>query len=155
MNTRNIAAVLGAAALVLPAAAVADPGHGNDKKPAKEVVKGKAKPKKAKTVMFVFKGTFTAPGTVTIVSGNAHVRKGGYVGQSVSFDLATARIVGVDTNADQKVDVADVADGDNVLVQARVAKRTKYVAPAEGETAEAIVARKLIDKTPSGTEDAE
>jgi carbohydrate-selective porin OprB len=157
MNTRNIAAVLGAAALVLPAAAVADPGHGHgrDKKPATEVVKGKSKPKKAKTVTFVFKGTFTAPGTVEIVAGNAHVRKGGYVGQSVSFDLATARIVGIDTNADQKVDVADVADGDNVLVQARVTKGTKYVAPAEGETAEAIVARKLIDKTSSATEDAE
>jgi hypothetical protein len=157
MNTRNIAAALGAAALVLPAAAVADPGHGNgrDKKPATEVVKGKAKPKKAKTVSFVFKGTFTAPGTVKVVSGNAHVRKGGYVGQSVSFDLATAKLVAVDTNADQKVDLGDVADGDNVLVQARVTKGTKYAAPAEGETAGAIVARKLIDQTGSPTEDAE
>jgi hypothetical protein len=105
--------------------------------------------------MFVFKGTFTAPGTVNVVSGNAHVRTGGYVGQSISFDLATAKVVGVDTNADQKVDLSDVADGDKVLVQARVAKGTKYVAPAEGETTEAIVARKLIDQTGSSTADAE
>jgi hypothetical protein len=122
---------------------------------ATEVVNGKPKPKKPKTVMFVFKGTFTAPGTVNVVSGNAHVRKGGYVGQSISFDLATAKVVGVDTNADQKVDLSDVADGDKVLVQARVAKGTKYVAPAEGETTEAIVARKLIDQTGSSTADAE
>jgi hypothetical protein len=144
MNTRIIAAALGAAALVLPAAAVADPGHGHGHNP-----------KKAKTVTFVFKGTFTAPGTVSVLSGNAHVRKGGYVGQSISFDLATAKIVGVDTNADQKVDLGDVADGDKVLVQARVSKGTKYVAPAEGETAAAIAARKLVDQTGLSTEDAE
>ena len=156
MNTRIIAAALGAAALVLPTAAAADPGHGKgQKKASTEVVNGKNKPKKAKTVKFVFKGTFTAPGTVKVVSGNAHVRKGGYVGQSISFDLATAKVVGVDTNADLKVDVSDVADGDKVLVQARVAKGTKYAAPAEGETAAAIVARKLIDQTGTDTEDAE
>jgi hypothetical protein len=143
MNTRTIAAALGAAALLLPTAAGADPGHGKGHK------------HKAKTVTFVFKGTFTAPGTVAVVSGNAHVRKGGYVGQSISFDLATAKVVGVDANADQKVDVSDVADGDKVLVQARVAKGTKYAAPAEGETAAAIVARKLIDRTAASTEDSE
>jgi hypothetical protein len=105
--------------------------------------------------MFVFKGTFTAPGTVSVTSGNAHVRKGGYVGQSIAFDLSTAKIVGVDTNADLKVDLADVANGDKVLVQARVAKGTKYAAPAAGETATAIVARKLIDQTGVPTDDAE
>lgn len=153
MNTRIIAAALGAAALVLPAAAAADagPGKGQEKKAAT----AKPKPKKAKTVAFVFKGTFTAPGTVNVISGNAHVRKGGYVGQAISFDLATAKIVGVDTNADLKVDVTDVADGDKVLVKARVTKGTKYAAPAEGETAAAIVAGKLIDQTGTPTEDGE
>jgi hypothetical protein len=157
MNTRIIAAALGAAALVLPAAAAADagPGKGQEKKAATEVADAKPKPKKAKTVAFIFKGTFTAPGTVKVISGNAHVRKGGYVGQSVSFDLATAKIVGVDINADLKVDLSDVADGDNVLVQARITKGTKYAAPAEGETAAAIVARKLIDQTGTSTEDGE
>jgi carbohydrate-selective porin OprB len=153
MNTRIIAAALGAAVLALPAAAAADPGH--DKKAPAKVVDGKSKPKKPKTVMFVFKGTFTAPGTVSVTSGNAHVRKGGYVGQSIAFDLSTAKIVGVDTNADLKVDLADVANGDKVLAQARVAKGTKYAAPAAGETATAIVARKLIDQTRVPTDDAE
>jgi len=145
MNTRIVSAALAAAALALPAAAIADPGHG----------KGHDKPaKKVKTVTFVFKGTFSAPGTVTVTSGNAHVRKGGYVGKQVSFDLATAKVVGVDTNADLKVDATDVGEGDNVLVQARVAKGTKYAAPVEGEAAAAaIVARKLVDQTGAATEE--
>jgi hypothetical protein len=167
MNKRIIATVLGAAALAIPAAAVADSGH---KHTGKTVVKGKGKgkAKKAKKVMFVFKGTFTAPGTVAVQSGNAHVRKGGYVGKTVEFDLENAKIVVADTNADGKRDVADVTDGDRVLVQARVLKRTKYVAPVEDEAPEAeatgdqaaesegaIVARKLIDRTNAPGEDAE
>jgi hypothetical protein len=148
MNTRITVVALAAAALALPAAATADPGHGNghEKKADAEHGKGSKKPK---TVTYVFKGTFTAPGTVTVAAGNAHVRKGGYVGQAVSFDLTTAKLVGVDANGDQKVDIADVADGDKVLVQARIAKGTKYAAPAEGETAAAIVARKLVDQSGS------
>ena len=53
-----------------------------------------------------------------------------------------------DANADQKTDVTNVADGDRVLVQAGVPKRTTY---AEG--AEAIAARKLVDKTNPTVED--
>jgi hypothetical protein len=157
MNKRIVVAMLGAAALAVPAAAVADPGHGKgvEKKAAKEIVKGKGKAKKAKTVTFVFRGTFTAPGSVQVLSGNAHVRKGGFVGQAVSFDLASAKLVVADTNADQKIDLTDVVDGDHVLVQARVTKGTAYAAPAAGETAEAIVARKLIDRTNGPVEDDE
>ena len=144
MHHRTLTAALAAAALAVPAAAVADPGNGKvHDKPAK----------KAKTVTYVFKGTFTAPGTVAVTSGNAHVRKGGYVGQSVTFDLASAKVVGVDANADLKVDATDVADGDKVLVQARIAKGTKWSAPAEGETAAVLVARKLVDKTGAPEED--
>lgn len=155
MNKRIIATILGVAALAVPAAAVAESKH---ERPGKEHAKGKHR--KAKKVMFVFKGSFTAPGTVEVTHGNAHVRKGGYVGQSVSFDLEDAKIVVADTNADGKRDLADVKDGDRVLVQARMLKRTKYVAPVEAETPEAeaagddvadesdaIVARKLIDRT--------
>lgn len=144
MNKRIVAAVLGAAALVIPTAAAADAGHGKsiDKKPAKQVAKGKGQGKK---VTFVFKGTFTAPGTVTVTSGNAHVRKGGFVGQAVTFDLAAAKVVVADTNSDQKLDVTDVKDDDVVLVQARIVKGTKYIAPAGDETAATIAARKMID----------
>jgi hypothetical protein len=146
MNSRLVVATLTAAALAVPAVAVAHPGQGkgHDKQAAK--VHGKAK--RAKTVMFVFRGTFTAPGTVEVVSGNSHVRKGGFVGQAVTFDFANAKVVAADTNADQKVDVTDVKDGDVVLVQARVVRRTKY---AEGT--EAIAARKLVDQTKVPVED--
>jgi hypothetical protein len=155
MDKRIVAAVLGAAALAVPTAAVADSGHGKgvEKKAAKENIKAKDKGKKAKKVMLVFKGTFTAQGTVEVVSGNAHVREGGFVGHQVMFDFASARVVVADTNADHKVGVTDVKDGDLVLVQARAVKGAEYATPAEGETAAAIVARKLIDKTNAPVED--
>jgi hypothetical protein len=136
MNTRLITAVVAAAALAVPTAAVAKPDHGKHDKHA-----AKAHGKKSKKVMFIFKGTFTA-GTVDVTAGNAHVRKGGFVGQSVTFDFTDAKIRAADTNGDQQVDITDVKDGDKVLVQARVAKRTKYA-----DVADAIPARKLVDKT--------
>ena len=131
------AAAVGAAILTIPAAALADSDHSKerDHKPV------------AKTVTFAFKGVFTAPGTIEVRSGNAHVRKGGFIGQKISFDLTAARVVAADRNGDRKVDVADVMDGDVVLVQARLNRRAKFVAPAEGETVAAIAARKLIDRT--------
>jgi hypothetical protein len=135
---------LAAALLAIPATAVADPGHG----------KRHDKPTAAKKVTFVFKGTFTAPGTVEVRGGNAHVRKGGFIGKSITFDLTTARVVAAERTGDQKVDAGDVNTGDVVLVQARLGKGTKYAAPAEGEAVATIVARKLIDKTspPAGDE---
>jgi hypothetical protein len=132
MNRRLVLVALAATALAVPTAAAAKPGGG----------KGHEKVKKAKTVTFVFKGTFTAPGTVEVLSGNAHVRKGGFVGEVVTFDLANAKVVAADTNADQRLDVTDVKDGDRVLVQARIARGSKYAADAES-----VVARKLVDKT--------
>jgi hypothetical protein len=143
MKTRTLAALLGLAALAVPATAVAHSagGKGHEKHAAKQHAKT---PKK---VMFVFKGTLTAPGTVDVASGNAHVRKGGFVGESVTFDFAGAKVVVADTNADQKRDLADVTVGDRVLVQARLARRTEYVAPSDAEIAEAILARKLVDRS--------
>src|SRR3954451_915905 len=120
MKKRVIAAVLGAAALAAPTAAAAhdDHGRGHGNRSTDDVVQekhegkghGKDKVRKPKTVTFVFKGSFTAPGTVQVVAGNSHVRKGGFVGQAVTLGLAAARIVGSDTNADGKIDVTDVRD---------------------------------------------
>jgi hypothetical protein len=148
MNTRIVVAALSAAALMVPAVAVAKPDHGKGHQ--KQTAKAHGKGKKAKKVMFVFKGTLTAPDTVTVVSGNSHVRKGGFVGRPVAFDFADVRVVAADTNADQKVDMADVKVGDVVLVQARVARRTEYA-----QDAPAIAARKLVDKTNAPVEDDE
>ena len=143
MKTRILALILGATALTVPASAMAHGDKGHEKH----------KPKKPKSVMFVFKGTFTAPGTVQVVAGNAHVRKGGFVGEAVTFDLASAKLVVADTNGDQSANVADVKDGDRVLIKARLARRTEYTIPSDSEIATAIVARKLIDKTNPPVED--
>ena len=146
LNKRTVLATLAVAALAVPAAAGAKPGGG--KEHGKGHGKPAAKEKQVKKVMFVFRGTFTAPGTVAVDAGNAHVRKGGFVGQEVTFDLANAKVVVADTNGDLVRDVTDVKDGDRVLVTARIARRTKY---AEG--AEAVVARKLVDKAQAPVED--
>jgi hypothetical protein len=148
MNRRIVIAALAAAALAVPAVAGAQPGNG--KGHDKPATTAHGKPKKAKKVTFVFRGTFTAPGTIEVLAGNAHVRKGGFVGEAVTFDFASAKVVVADTNADQTLDIADVKDGDHVLVQARVAKGTEYAADAE-----AVVARKLVDKTNAPVETAE
>ena len=156
MTKRIPALLLSAALLAVPAVATAKGGGHHKHSKQEHKSKGK-KGKHAKKVTYVFKGTFTAPGTVAVTSGNAHVRKGGFVGQAVTFDLAAAKIVVADANGDGERNLADVKDGDKVLVQARVAKRTKYAAPAEGETAAALVARKLIDQAvaESGDDTAE
>jgi hypothetical protein len=146
MSNRIIIAVAAAAALAVPAVAVAQPGKSNGHE--KQTVRTHGKAKQPKKVMYVFKGKFSAPGTVDVTSGNSHVRKGGFIGQAVTFDFASAKVAAADTNADQNVDVTDVKDDDVVLVQARVAKRTKYA-----EEAEAIAARKLVDKTNAPVED--
>ena len=144
MSNRIIVAVAAAAALAVPAVAVAQPGKGTEK----QTTKAHGKAKQPKKVTYVFKGKFSAPGTVEVTSGNSHVRKGGFIGQAVTFDFASAKVVAADTNADQNVDVTDVKDDDVVLVQARVARRTKYA-----EDAEAIAARKLVDKTNAPVDD--
>jgi hypothetical protein len=112
---RIVLATLAAAALAVPAAAGAQPGTGKGKgHEKKERVGEKGKP--ARKVTFIFKGTFTAPGTIEVVAGNAHVRKGGFVGAAVTFDFEGAKVVVADTNGDQTLDVTDVTDGDRVQI---------------------------------------
>jgi hypothetical protein len=157
MNNHIVAAVLGAVVLAVPAAAAARPGSGtgHEKHAVEHAVDGKAKGKvrNVKKVTFVFRGTFIATGTVTVAEGNAHVRKGGFIGKAVAFDLSKAKIVVADTNGDQRVDVTDVKAGDQVLVQARLSQGTKYAAPVDGEIAAAFGARQLVNKTNPPTDD--
>ena len=95
---------------------------------------------KIHTVTWVFKGTWTAAdGTVKVTSGNSRVRKGGFVGKNVEFDLTNARLVVADTNKDGSRTLADLADGDKVLVQARLPRKDPGDAPYK--------ARKLVDRT--------
>jgi hypothetical protein len=164
MINRWMAVVLGAAVLAIPGTAVAKGDHGKGKghekthkveKKAKHEKKAK-KAKKPKS--FVFRGVYKADGVVTVVSGNSRVRKGGYVGQDVTFDLSAAKLIVADTDGVPGVTAADVQAGDVVLVQARLPRGTKAPEPAEPtaeasgdepveEAPAAIKARKLIDFT--------
>jgi hypothetical protein len=141
-----IAAGLSAAALAVPAAAYAHSPHGAGHQPSAvaHAGKGHGKPKAEHKVTFVFRGTFTAPGAVTVRSGNAHVRRAGFIGKTVTFDLSRARIVAADTNGDRAVDLLDVKDGDRVLVQARLPRGTASVA---GESAAAMAGTRLVDQS--------
>ncbi len=182
MINRWMAVVLGAAVLAVPGTAVAKgdhgKGHGKAKHEKAEHHKshkhGKkdraAKPKKAKKPKnFVFHGVYKGDGVVTVVSGNSWVRKGGYVGKDVTFDLSAAKLIVADTDGVPGVTAADVQAGDVVLVQARLPRGSKAPEPVVAPTAEAsgddapvedapaaIKARKLIDFThPPVSEDQE
>jgi hypothetical protein len=183
MSNRWMAVVLGAAVLAIPGTAVAKgdhgKGHGKAEQEKAEHHKGhkhgkkdKAAKKAKKPKNFVFRGVYKGDGVVTVASGNGWVRKGGYVGKEVTFDLSAAKLIVADTDGVPGVTAADVLAGDVVLVQARLPRGTKapVVAPEpEENTAEAsgddapaedapaaIKARKLIDFThPPLSEDQE
>ena len=144
-NIRNLILMLGVALLVLPAAlSEGRERHGHGKSadrhgPGLKHAERKAA-KKAHNVTYVFKGTFNlADSSVTVVKGNKHVRRAGFVGTQVVFDLTDARIKVADNNADGKRDAADLQDGDKVVVQARLPRREPGAAP--------FAARKLVDQT--------
>ena len=134
-NTR-LAAALGAAALLIPSAAIAKD------KPVKP-----AKPGKSKPASYVFKGVWHAGGTVTVGGGNARVRKGGFVGDDVQFDLTAAKLRAADTNADGAVTVDDLVEGDKVVVKARLPRTEPGAGP--------FAARMLVDQTHPAVEEAQ
>ena len=177
MINRWMAVVLGAAVLAVPGTAVAKGDHGKghgkakqekaEHKSHKQDKTDKAAKKAKKPKNFVFRGVYKGDGVVTVVSGNSYVRKGGYVGQDVAFDLSAAKLIVADTDGVPGVTAADVQAGDVVLVQARLPRGSKAPEPVEAPAAEAsgdeaptadaaIKARKLIDFThPPVSEDQE
>src|SRR5829696_5570109 len=132
-NTRRVAALIGAGILLVPAVAGAKPGP----KPEKPV----------KLATYVFKGVWNGDGTVTVSGGNAKVRKGGLVGQTLAFDVTTAKLIAADPAGDG-VTVEDLLATDKVVVQAKLPR----TGPVEGE---AIVARKVVDQTHPAVEEEE
>lgn len=127
---RSLIAALGVAALAIPAGAVAKQGENHGK------ANGHNKPH---GVAYIFKGTYAGDGSVAVTSGNSRVRKGGYVGQTVAFDLTGARIVVDDTNADTVRNIDDVAIGDKVLVMTRLPRTDAGTQP--------FAAKRLVDQT--------
>src|SRR5215210_5227223 len=124
VNTRRISAVaLGVAALAIPAAAVANNGHGHGKNPI---------------VSYVFKGTYAGNGHVDVARGNRHVRRADLLGD-IEFNLADTRLSVADTNSDTLIDATDVLSGDAVVVKARLHKNDPGPSP--------FAARHLVDQT--------
>jgi hypothetical protein len=91
-------------------------------------------------VGYVFKGTYSGDGlTVAVTKGNKHVASAELVGTAVAFDLDSARITTSDTNGDGVRTIEDVAEGDKVLVQAKLPKSDPGAAP--------YTAKHLVDQT--------
>jgi hypothetical protein len=126
---RGLIVALGVAALAVPAGAAAKKGDHQ----------GKAKGHGPHNVAYVFKGVYAGEGSIEVKKGNSRVRKGGFVGDTVAFDLSGARIVVGDTNSDGSRNLEDVEVGDWVLVKARLPRQDAGDQPFE--------AKKLIDKT--------
>ena len=112
MNKRAIIAAVGAAALVIPAVASADSGHDRGQRKRTEggaaTTNDKRPAKKTKKVTLALRARSPAAERSASARAMLMLAGGGFLGQSVTFELAGARIVVADTNADQKVDLADV-----------------------------------------------
>ncbi|HKP90404.1 MAG TPA: hypothetical protein VJT75_10575 [Thermoleophilaceae bacterium] len=145
--TRPLVALGVVAALALPAAAAGKgPAHG----PRGGVEHGgKAdtgehgkKPKAPRTRALNIKGTVSAvgDGTVDVLVKHANHHGRALRDQTVTVDVSSARIVVRDVNGDGTRDLADVAVGDRVLVQSRIAKG------AAPDPAQPLVAKRLVDK---------
>jgi hypothetical protein len=133
----GVTVALGVAALAIPAGAIASKGdnHGHHN------ANGHSK---THNVAYVFKGIYEGESMVKVAHGNARVRKGGFIGQTVAFDLSGARITVADTNNDGTADLNDVQVGDKVLVKAMLAKDDPGSQP--------FAAKRLIDQTHPPTE---
>ncbi|MGB7589218.1 MAG: hypothetical protein WBM00_10975 [Solirubrobacterales bacterium] len=121
---------LGVAALAIPAGAIAKQGDNHGK------AKGHAN---SHGVAYIFKGTYAGTSSVEVKSGNSRVRKGGFVGQTVTFDLTNAAIVVDDTNSDGQRTLDDVKTGDKVLVKASL--------PRTEPGSQPFAAKRLVDQT--------
>ncbi len=128
---RVLLVVLGVVALAIPAAAVAKQGENHGK--------GKANGHRPHNVAYVFKGSYAGDSSVDVTRGNSRVRKGGFIGETVTFDFSNARILVGDTNGDGEQNLDDVETGDLVLVKARL--------PRTGPGEQPFAAVRLIDKT--------
>ena len=151
-RTRRVIAVLGAAALTVPGAAVAAPGKGTapaksdgvsktrttGKAEGRAKAKGKAKAKKVKLATYVVKGVFDEAGQVDVTGGNSRTRRAGLVRDDVVFTFDGAKLVVADTNADGVVTEADIKPGDKLTIQLKL-PRTLGAGP--------YAARKVVDRT--------
>jgi hypothetical protein len=126
----SLIVALGVAALAIPAGAIANQGANHGK------ANGHGK---THNVAYVFRGVYEGESMVEVKAGNSRVRKGGFIGTTVTFDLTNARIVVADTNADGQRTLADVNVGDKVLVKASL--------PRKNPGSQPFAAKRLVDQT--------
>lgn len=156
IHPHRTAALAGALALALPGAAMAKGDHGQGHGKANGHAQSHAnshanghRTKKAKrnlnfhgTVVSVDSTAMTA--VVHVTSGNRGAR--GLVGQDVTVDASKARTDVADVNKDGATDLKDVAVGDLVVVQVKLAKGATASQP--------LSARHIADETSPEQADA-
>jgi VCBS repeat-containing protein len=154
MRTNRLLPLLGAMALAVPGAALADSGSGQGQGHGKANAPGQLKkgttpsshtpPAHGRGRNLILKGAVTAvdttANTVTVsVTGGNHAAKA-FKGQTVVFDVSKARIRAADSNGNgTRNELADVAANDKVLVHVHLAKGTTATPP--------LAAKQLVDKT--------
>jgi len=82
-------------------------------------------------VAFALTGTVTAPAsgallTVNVTHGNHWARRGGFIGQDVTFDLTNAHLSVADTDGTAGADAGDFKQGDRVVIMAKLPRTTAY-----------------------------
>lgn len=134
-----------AAAAVLAVAAT--PAAFAKGKPEDPGSKGKSHTKPAKAKNVVFKGIVVSydatSGAVTVTIGKATKHGRSLVGTDAAFTATKVNVA--DTNGDGALTTADLAAGDKVVIQAKLAQDA--VAP--------YAARKIVDQTHPKADDAE
>jgi hypothetical protein len=115
-----LAAGAAVAVIAVPAVADAKPKHAG-KLEHKGGHGAKGKQQAGHKVSLLLRGTWSG-GTLQVTGGNRAVRRAGLVGDTVTLDLATAKLRVADRNGDGTRDAADLRDGDKVVVQVRVAR---------------------------------
>jgi hypothetical protein len=153
----TLTALAGVVALAFPAGALAHgaPGHshGTDRSHGAPSHAGKAghgrSARHVPMVALIAHGTVvsvdTTGNTAVVQVTRANHHGAGLVGTQVTIDLSKARISVADVNADGQKNLADVAAGDQVLVQGRI--------PLRGSLGGSLVALRLVDQThPAGSD---
>ena len=144
----SLAALAIASVGVASAKPESNPGRGQGAQEGKgqngQGQNGKGPVKKGQ--QYTFHGTYAGAeglpaGQVSILvsNGNRWAKRSGLIGQTVVFDVSTARIRVADVNTDGTADLSDVTVGDAVMVQARLPRALPLIQP--------LKAWKLVDKT--------